>query len=167
MNPFDFMPYLPATCTMDDGSVHERVVFFGKHAALTHVGKRQLFRQVPIEKVHDVEPSKYQLPPTYASRIVEGGETRMGVIEFTLVMNDGTEWGYGIGSKVVDFIEFPEGYGPSDVVDVKIGIVKPHVVGRTNMVSGLAPIEWCLYLESKEQVEKYELYRRGKLHVRH
>jgi hypothetical protein len=95
---------------------------------------------VRIEEVLKVEDSPRRLPAHFANEIYRGGESGMGYTIFTVVFSDGQRQAYGTGNAV-DFIRYPEGKGPHDVV-----AVEPHVGRGANPVSS-PEWYWCLYSE--------------------
>jgi hypothetical protein len=68
------------------------------------------------------------------------GESGMGYTIFTVVFADGSRQAYSCGNAV-DFIRYPEGAGPKDVVDVL-----PHE-GRNAEPVRCPEYYWCLFSE--------------------
>jgi hypothetical protein len=98
-------------------------------------------RWIKMEDVAEVEESPIRLPAQFANEIYRNGESGMGYTIFTVVFSDGSRQAYGMGNAV-DFIRYPNGKGPKDVV-----AVIPHE-GRNDAtrVDG-SEYYWCLYSE--------------------
>lgn len=62
-----------------------------------------------------IEPSPYAFPPEIYQKI--NGETTMGWTGFAARMRDGKHFGFG-STLGFEFFEMPEGYAPSDVVEI-------------------------------------------------
>jgi len=95
---------------------------------------------IRIEDVAEVEDSPTRLPAKFANEIYRQGESGMGYTVFTVVFSDGDRQECSSGNAI-DFIHYPKGKGPADVVEVL-----PHQ-GR-----GSEPLKgpdwcWCLYSE--------------------
>lgn len=93
-----------------------------------------------IEEVELVEESQKRLPPQFANEVYRSGESGMGYTIFTVVFSDGLRQAYVTGNAV-DFITYPEGKGPQNVVSVE-----PHV-GRNENPLRAPQWFWCLYSE--------------------
>lgn len=96
-------------------------------------------RWIRMEDIAKVEESPIRLPAQFANEIYRNGESGMGYTIFTVVFSDGSRQPYGMGNAV-DFIRYPDGKGPKDVV-----AVVPHE-GRNDAtrVDG-SEYYWCLY----------------------
>jgi hypothetical protein len=94
----------------------------------------------PIEDVVSVEASPSRLPAEFANEVYKVGASGMGYCIFAVVFSDGSKQAY-VSGNAVDFIEYPEGKGPSNVV----GIL-PHV-GRDENPKPAPKYHWCLYAE--------------------
>jgi hypothetical protein len=100
-------------------------------------------RSVRIEDVVKAEDSPTKLPFQFANEIYRNGESGMGYTIFTVVFSDGQRQACSTGNAV-DFISYPDGKGPRDVV-----AVVPHEGKWANIVS--APEwYWCLYSDEEE-----------------
>jgi hypothetical protein len=97
---------------------------------------------IRIEDVASLAASPSRLPPQFANQLYQAGESGMGYQIFTLAFSDGTEQAYVTGNAV-DFIEYPEGKGPSDVVGVL-----PHL-GRDRNPRPSPKFHWCLYSDGE------------------
>ncbi len=166
--PFEFMPYVPAEAVLDDKSRVRCVLFWGYHAFLYKWGASLARSFVDIRKVAEVKPSECQMPPSFADEIYLGGGDYH---YFTVIMNDGRRFYYAAGS-VVDFLEFPEGYGQSDIRSVDVGWTPKQTwtpqTGLTNegrnidaqrraMMLKARDYAWCLFSETEEQLRRWEL----------
>jgi hypothetical protein len=98
-------------------------------------------RFVSIDDVVSVENSPQRLPARFANEIYRNGESGMGYTVFTVVFVDGTRQACVTGNAV-DFIRYPEGKGPSDVI-----AVRPHE-GRNAGPWKAPEWYWCLYSEA-------------------
>jgi hypothetical protein len=92
-----------------------------------------------IDDVSEIRESADRLPPSMAAKLYEAGESGMGYCIFTVLFDDGTCLPIASGNAV-DFIDYPQGEGPANVVDVI-----PHE-GRGEPDLRSAPkYYWCLY----------------------
>ena len=92
-----------------------------------------------LDDVLRIEESPTRLPAQFADELYAAGETRMGGTMFALKFGDGSVHYFATGNAI-DFLRYPEGLGPKDVV----GVI-PHETGRPT--NGGAPYAWCLYGE--------------------
>jgi hypothetical protein len=99
-------------------------------------------RHIRIEDVLKVEESPTRLPAHFAKEIYKHGESGMGYTIFTVLFSDGSRQACVTGGAV-DFVRYPEGKGPEDVIEVL-----PHK-GR-NAQPVRAP-DWysCLYSDAE------------------
>jgi hypothetical protein len=108
---------------------------------------------ISINDVKDIDESPFQLPPKFANQIYLGGETGMGRCEFSLDMNNGStmdaRFYYSLGN-LVDFIEFPKGFGPSHVTSVQKGGIRGVHTLNPDLVLHGPPYAWCLYREPED-----------------
>ena len=100
-------------------------------------------RFVRIENVEKVENSPVRLPAQFANEIYHSGESGMGYMIFTVVFSDGERQAC-VAGNAVDFINYPNGKGPVEVV-----AVLPHV-GRGGEMVRAPEWYWCLYSEPDE-----------------
>ena len=97
--------------------------------------------RVLVQEVADVSESPLRLPARCARKLRRHGESGMGYFVFTVVFTDLSRQAYGGGS--VDFIQYPEGKGPKNVL-----WVIPHEGKQAeSILTGPAP-HWCLYSEA-------------------
>lgn len=102
-------------------------------------------RSVAVDQVVKIEDSPYRLPAPLADKLYRAGESGMGYVIFTVVMNDGRRLPFVTGNAV-DFPAWPADVNPQDAVEVL-----PHQ-GREvfrdrapGPNEGSADYSWCLY----------------------
>jgi hypothetical protein len=100
-------------------------------------------KSVRIEQVIRVDESPSRLPAQIANEIYRNGESGMGYTVFTIVFADGSRQACVTGNAV-DFIDYPDGKGPADVLEVL-----PHE-GRDKDLVRAPEWYWCLYSESHQ-----------------
>jgi len=138
------MEYRPCAVTMKDGQVFERVYVAAAHAYIGFWGvwpeDDDGKASVAIGDVREIRESRTRLPPEFADRLYEAGESGMGYCIFTVAFGDGSRQVY-ISGNAVDFIDYPARKGPEDVA-----AVLPHK-GREDQARAKQPPEyrWCLY----------------------
>jgi hypothetical protein len=96
---------------------------------------------IRIEDVAEVEDSPTRLPARFADEIYRHGESGMGYTIFTVVFAGGLRQACGTGNAV-DFIQYPPGKGPADVV-----AVIPHEGRNAPQIVSAPGWYWCLYSE--------------------
>jgi len=101
--------------------------------------------EVQLSDVTSIMDSPTRLPARFATELYAAGESGMGYTVFTVVFGHSgpqinSRQAYVTGNAV-DFIDYPEGKGPNDVVSVL-----PHV-GRDSNYSNGPKYSWCLYSE--------------------
>jgi hypothetical protein len=101
---------------------------------------------VPLSSVVALSESPSRLPVQFANRLYAGPETGMGYYVFSLVFSGGYRQAYLTGNAI-DFIQYPSGHGPGDVVDVL-----PDVGQRESQLGNLQ-YHWCLYRGQVDRVE--------------
>jgi hypothetical protein len=101
-------------------------------------------RWIRIEDAKDVEDSPTRLPARFADEIYRRGESGMGYTIFTVVFADGQKQACVTGNAV-DFIRYPPGKSPNDVV-----AVLPHEGRRDDSLVKAPEWYWCLYSEAAE-----------------
>jgi hypothetical protein len=98
-------------------------------------------RWIRMEDIAEVQESPIRLPAQFANEIYRKGESRMGYTIFTIVFADGVRQACATGNAV-DFIRYPVGKGPKDVV-----AVIPHECRRGDSLVNSPEWYWCLYSE--------------------
>lgn len=164
--PFDFLPYLPASAKLANRSVVD-CVFWGSAASKIKWGTwpDRTRTTIELDDVVDVVQSVNQFPPQFANRIYPSVKDDA---RFTLVMNDGSRF-YYLTEPVIDFIEYPRGYGQNDIELAEVGWT-PQM--GYSMKSGLTPEgraacamrrasalhshphSFCLFSESSDQLRR-------------
>lgn len=136
--------YYPCHVTLSDGNTLDTVYIEPEMPYLRSWGVYPENdggkRFVKIEDVVKVEDSPTRLPAQFANEIYEHGESGMEYTIFTVLFSDGERQACGTGNAV-DFIRYPDGKGPKDV----IGVV-PHE-GRNSRIVHAPQWYWCLYSE--------------------
>ncbi len=159
--PLEILPYLPASAKLEDGSIVD-CLFWGFTAYGLKFGpwSDKSRTAIELERVMDVTPSKHQLPPRFANKIYP---SVMDDAKFNLTMKDGKRFYYHT-EPVIDFIEYPLGYGQEDIESADVGW-GPHE-GGYSLSEGLTEEgrkeyddrrksalrahshSWCLFAES-------------------
>ncbi len=98
-------------------------------------------RWIRMEDIAEVKESPVRLPAQFANEIYKNGESGMGYTTFTVVFADGLRQACSSGNAV-DFIQYPAGGGPKDVV-----AVIPHERRRDDSLVRSPQWYWCLYSE--------------------
>lgn len=98
-------------------------------------------RWIRIEDVTEVEDSPTCLPARFATELYRNGESGMGYTIFTVVFADGQKQAC-VTENAVDFIRYPPGKCPRDVV-----AVRPHEGRRDDSLMKAPEWYWCLYSE--------------------
>ena len=142
----DGLPYFPCLVTLFDGGTIDRVYVEPELPYLRHWGvypeDDEAKFSIAIDDVAILESSPTRLPARFATEIYKQGESGMGYQIFTVAFADGQKQAYGMGNAV-DFIAYPPGKGPDDVV-----AVFPHE-GRNDpdRIDASRKYYWCLYSE--------------------
>ncbi len=98
-------------------------------------------RWIRMEDIAEVQESPIRLPAQFANEIYRNGESGMGYTIFTVVFADGARQACLTGGAV-DFIQYPTGQGPKDVVRVIT-----HKCRRDDSLVKSPQWYWCLYSE--------------------
>jgi hypothetical protein len=126
----DELWYFPCRVTLRDGRILDTVYIEPEMPYLRWWGvypeDDRGKRFVQVEDVVKVEDSPTRLPAQFANQIYDHGESGMGYTIFTVVFSDG-ERQVCITGNAVDFIRYPSGKGPNDVLSVL-----PHKAGTRN-----------------------------------
>jgi hypothetical protein len=136
------LTYWPCAAHMKDGTVLVCVYVVPEGPYIRHWGVYpQQDRGKSYTSLSDVDglaESPRRLPARFADKLYKSGESGMGYTIFTVVFADGSRQAYSTGNAV-DFIRYPEGKGPNDVVDVL-----PHQ-GRNAEPVNSPEYYWCLF----------------------
>lgn len=140
----DDLTYWPCAARMKDGTVLVCVYVVPEGPYIRHWGvypqQDRAKSYISVEDVDALTESPRRLPPRFANKLYQSGESGMGYTIFTVEFTDGSRQAYGTGNAV-DFIRYPEGKGQSDVVEVL-----PHE-GRNAEPVSCPEYYWCLFSE--------------------
>lgn len=138
------LTYWPCAARMKDGTVLTCVYVVPEGPYIRHWG---VYPQqdggknyISVEDVDALAESPRRLPAQFANKLYKSGESGMGYTIFTVLFADESRQAYGCGNAV-DFIRYPAGQGPDDVVDVL-----PHE-GRNASPISCPAYYWCLFSE--------------------
>lgn len=137
--------YYPCRATLADGRSIDTVYIVSEKPYINYWGiypeddKGKSW--IRIEEVVRIEESQTRLPARFANEIYREGESGMGYTVFTVVFDDGLHQAYGSGNAV-DFIRYPVGKGPANVM-----AVLPHQGRRDDQLISSPRWFWCLYSE--------------------
>lgn len=114
--------YYPCEVETEDGVMHPRVyvVEAGSYIRWWGVwpwddrGKSWL----PAEQIRSLRSSSDRLPAKFANVLYEAGESGMGYCRFSVELRDHRSI-YFVAGGAVDFLSWPDGVGPDDVISVK------------------------------------------------
>ena len=98
--------------TRNNKSLHESMGYRAVVKSFVATGNR-----VDGYDIARVEKSPYAIPAICRNKVWSAGETRMGWISFTGLMDDGKGFWFGT-SYHIEFFEMPEGYTASQMIDV-------------------------------------------------
>jgi hypothetical protein len=135
--------YYPCRAVLKSGEACDTVYIVSENPYIKYWGvypeNDRGKRWIKMEDIAEVAESPIRLPAQFANEIYRNGESGMGYTIFTVVFSDGSRQAYGMGNAV-DFVRYPNGKGPKDVV-----AVIPHE-GRNDAtrVDG-SEYYWCLY----------------------
>lgn len=142
--------YYPCRAVLKSGEVFDAVYIVAEKLYVKHFGLypenlpgKQWIR---MEDIAEVQESPTRLPAKFANEIYRKGESRMGYTKFTVVFADGLRrtWDSANGSAI-DFIHYPLGKGPRDVV-----AVIPHEARIDDLGVRSPEWYWCLYSEKSQ-----------------
>jgi hypothetical protein len=143
------LAYYPCLLTMKDGTSMDRVYLASQAPWIKLWGiypnQDPGKSEVLIADVVSVAESPSRLPAPFANELYKAGESGMGYAVFRVVFKGTIPFLHRRKSYVtgnaVDFIDYPLGKGPKDVVSVL-----PHV-GRRVWNKATPRYYWCLYSE--------------------
>ena len=114
----------PCEVVTDEGEMHSRVYLVEATAYIREWGVWPWAdpgkRWMPAERIRAVRSSPARLPARFANTLLAAGESGMGYHAFAVDLRDGRRL-YFISGNAVDFLCWPEGLGPDDVVAVHPG----------------------------------------------
>jgi hypothetical protein len=96
-------------------------------------------RAIMIEDVEEIAESPSRLPPAFAQRLYEAGESGMGYVIFELSYSDGSRSAHSAGNAV-DFVRLPNDKTPKDIVGVH-----PHAGREARDHFSVQQYYWCLF----------------------
>ena len=142
------MSIYPVRAGLKSGEVLDTVYIMPEKPYLKYWGvypeEDRAKRWVRIEDVVEVEDSPTRLPARFADEIYRQGESGMGYTIFTVVFAGGQTRACVTGNAV-DFIRYPPGTSPKDVV-----AVRPHEGRRDDSLVTAPEWYWCLYSEASD-----------------
>lgn len=142
--------HYPCRAVLKSGEVFDAVYIVAEKLYVKHFGlypeNLSGKRWIRMEDIAEVQESPTRLPAQFANEIYRNGESRMGYTTFTIVFADGVrqKWHSADGSAV-DFIHYPIGKGPKDVV-----AVIPHEARIDDPLVRSPKWYWCLYSEQTQ-----------------
>jgi len=138
------LTYWPCAARLRDGTVLSCVYVVAERPYIKHWGvypqQDRGKSYITISDVDALAESPRRLPAKFANELYMSGESGMGYTIFTVIFADGSRQAYGTGNAV-DFIRYPEGMGPNDVIEVL-----PHEGRKAELVRG-PEYYWCLFSE--------------------
>lgn len=149
VEPIFGVAYYPCLVTLNDGTLLDRVYLVRQASWIklwgVYPGQGQGRSEVQLSDVSSIAESPSRLPASFANELYAAGESGMGYTVFTVVFSSPIPWfrsrrAYVTGNAV-DFVDYPHGKGPKDVVSVL-----PHVGRDSNYTKG-PKYYWCLYSE--------------------
>jgi hypothetical protein len=136
------LTYWPCAARLKDGSVLSCVYMVAEKSYLKRWGvypeQDRGKGYIYINNIDALADSPNRLPATFANHLDQAGESGMGYTIFTIRFSDGSTQAY-VSGNAIDFIRYPEGKGPGDVVGVS-----PHE-GRGNQPVKTPNYYWCLF----------------------
>jgi hypothetical protein len=138
-----FLAYRPCDVVLEDGRRVDRVYVVPEEPYILSWSpwpeEDRGKNAIRIDDLAAVEESRHRLPAPFATRLYAAGESGMGYTIFTVFFDDGSRIAIRTGNAI-DFIDYPPGKGPVNVVDVL-----PHF-GRDDPDLRRGPeYSWCLY----------------------
>jgi len=137
--------YYPCRAVLKSGKACDTVYIVPEKPYIEHWGvypeNDPGKRWIRMEDIAEVTESPIRLPVQYANEIYKNGESGMGYTIFTIVFADGVRQAC-VSGNAVDFIRYPLGKGPKDVV-----AVIPHEGRRDNTLVNSPDWYWCIYSE--------------------
>jgi hypothetical protein len=149
IEPIVGVTYYPCIVTLNDGTLLDRVCLVPQASWIKlwgiYPGQDHGKSEVQLSDISSIADSPSRLPARFANELYAAGESGMGYAVFTVVFSgpipgSGSRQAY-VSGNAVDFIDYPEGKGPGDVVSVL-----PHVGRDSNCTNG-PKYYWCLYSE--------------------
>ncbi|HTS34236.1 MAG TPA: hypothetical protein VMH04_01115 [Candidatus Solibacter sp.] len=137
--------YYPCRVVLKSGEACDTVYIVAEKPYIRHWGvypeNDPGKRWIRMEDVASVAESPTRLPAQFANELYKRGESGMGYTIFTVVFADGRLQACASGNAI-DFIRYPTGKGPKDVV-----AVLPHEGRRDDSLVKSPEWYWCIYSE--------------------
>jgi hypothetical protein len=138
--------YYPCCVRLNDGTRLDRVYLVAEIPFVKIMYPARNLATVLVPDIASIEDSPTRLPAVFANELYRAGESGMGYILFTVIFKSDdssaqSSQAYVTGNGPVDFIDYPEGRGPKDVLRVL-----PHIGRDSNYLPG-PKYYWCLYSE--------------------
>lgn len=145
------MEYYPCMIKTSDGGTFDRVYVQELSSLIERWGipmEHLEMQPVRIESVVQIESSPSRLPVGLANKLYQAGESGMGYVIFTVVLNDGRRLPYVTGNAV-DFPQWPAGVTPEMVKEVLPHVGREHFQHRMPFEEERsASFLWCAYRPS-------------------
>jgi hypothetical protein len=141
-----WITYYPCCVRLNDGTKLDRVYLVAEIPFIKIWGwYPDQDHAKAVSDIASVMDSPTRLPAVFANELYRAGESGMGYCLFTVIFksdNSSVESSQAyVTGDAVDFIDYPEGKGPKDVVRVL-----PHIGRESNHING-PKYYWCLYSE--------------------
>lgn len=138
--------FRPCSAHLKDGSVIPRL-YPVQAAELSYVqewpSKETDPSLVLANEIEYLEDSPYRTPSGYARLLYQAGESGMGWTVFTVVFKNGYRQVYVTGQRY-DFLEYPKGLGPGDIVDILPHEGRKHR-DEPSTLHDIHPVPLCIY----------------------
>jgi hypothetical protein len=133
--------YYPCKVRLKSGEIVDKVILSQEYPWIKLWGVYPAAdrgkREVLITEVDEILSTESRLPARFATERYALGENSMGGTFFTIVFDDGSTLAT-VGGNVIDIVDYPEGKGPANVVEVLPFAKGPHPVLRPSHY-------WCLF----------------------
>ena len=137
--------YYPCRAVLRSGEAFDTVYIVSEKPYVRHWGvypqNDSGKRWILMEDIAQVQESPTRLPARFANEVYRKGESGMGYTIFTIVFADGVRQAC-VSGNAVDFIRYPIGKGPKDVV-----ALLPHEGRRDDSLVKSPEWYWCIYSE--------------------
>jgi hypothetical protein len=144
-----WITYYPCCVWLNDGTKLDRVYLVAEIPFIKIWGvypdQDRGKAEVLVSDIASVMDSPTRLPAIFANELYRAGESGMGYSLFTVIFRSDNSSVQSnqvyVTGDALDFIDYPEGKGPKDVVRVL-----PHIGRGSNYMHDLK-YYWCLYSE--------------------
>jgi hypothetical protein len=136
--------YYPCVVTLRDGSSRDFVYLAESRRWLRSWGPSFHSeplggRLIDVRDVIALKESLNRLPPVFANKLYEAGESGMGYTIFTVCFDDGSAVIYGTGNAV-DFVRYPMGMSAGNVTNIL-----PHEGRNEPGIRRTPDYCWCIF----------------------